>query len=214
MFIEIQALTPHLQRLSLVPMAAPTTSKAKIPKCYISVSLPCTMAGETTFSLGSQKANFQVTKVLFSIYHLDKACSSFCFSIWKQDNPTSSGIRSSISPAGEISWTLSYLLFSTCPNPIIIISASSAFKTPSPVYLHEDGLPLFRVSHLSVGFPDGSVVKNLPANAVASAAMGSIPGSGRSSGGGHGNSLQYSCLENPTDRGAWWSKGLQRVRHD
>ena len=33
--------------------------------------------------------------------------------------------------------------------------------------------------------------------------MGSIPGSGRSPGGGHGNSLQYSYLENPTDRGAW-----------
>ena len=33
--------------------------------------------------------------------------------------------------------------------------------------------------------------------------MGSIPGSGRSLGGGHGNPLQYSCLENPMDRGAW-----------
>ena len=33
---------------------------------------------------------------------------------------------------------------------------------------------------------------------------GLIPGSGRSPGGGHGNPLQYSCLENPTDRGAWW----------
>ena len=33
---------------------------------------------------------------------------------------------------------------------------------------------------------------------------GSIPGSGRSPGGGHGNPLQYSCLENPMDRGAWW----------
>ena len=33
--------------------------------------------------------------------------------------------------------------------------------------------------------------------------MGSIPESGRSPGGGHGNPLQYSCLENPTDRGAW-----------
>ena len=33
--------------------------------------------------------------------------------------------------------------------------------------------------------------------------MGSIPGSGRSPGGGHGNPLQYSCLENPMDRGAW-----------
>ena len=94
-----------------------------------------------------------MTKVLFSIYHLDKACSSFCFSIWKQDNPTSSGIKSYISPVGEISWTLSYLLFSTCPNPIIIVSASSAFKTPSPVYLYEDGLPLFRVSPPFNGLP-------------------------------------------------------------
>ena len=34
---------------------------------------------------------------------------------------------------------------------------------------------------------------------------GSIPGSGRSPGGGHGNPLQYSCLENPMDRGAWWA---------
>ena len=34
--------------------------------------------------------------------------------------------------------------------------------------------------------------------------MGSIPGWGRSAGGGHGNPLQYSCLENPMDRGAWW----------
>ena len=35
--------------------------------------------------------------------------------------------------------------------------------------------------------------------------MGSIPGSGRCPGGGHGNPLQYSCLENPMDRGAWWA---------
>ena len=45
--------------------------------------------------------------------------------------------------------------------------------------------------------------------------MGSIPGSGRSNGGGHGNPLQYSCLENPMDRGAWQaiqSRGLQRVK--
>ena len=53
-----------------------------------------------------------------------------------------------------------------------------------------------------MGFPDGSVVKNLPANA---ADMGLIPGLGRSPGGGNGNPLQYSCLENPMDRGAWWA---------
>ena len=51
----------------------------------------------------------------------------------------------------------------------------------------------------SWGFPGGSVVKNPPANAEDA---GSIHGSGRSPGGGNGKSLQYSCLENPMDRGA------------
>ena len=50
------------------------------------------------------------------------------------------------------------------------------------------------------GFPGGSVVKNLPANAEE---VGLSPGSGRSPGGGNGNPLQYSCLDNPMDRGAW-----------
>ena len=50
------------------------------------------------------------------------------------------------------------------------------------------------------GLPSGgSVVKNPPAR------QETIPGLGRSPGGGHGNPLQYSCLENPMDRGAWWS---------
>ena len=44
-------------------------------------------------------------------------------------------------------------------------------------------------------------VKNLPANAGDLREVGSIPGSGRSPGGGHGNPFQYSCLENPVDRG-------------
>ena len=47
------------------------------------------------------------------------------------------------------------------------------------------------------------MVKNLPANARDVRNMGSIPGSGRSPGGGHGNPLQYFYLENPMDRGAW-----------
>ena len=49
------------------------------------------------------------------------------------------------------------------------------------------------------------VVRNLPANAEDVRDAGSILGSGRSPGGGHGNPLQYSCLENPMDRGAWWA---------
>ena len=48
----------------------------------------------------------------------------------------------------------------------------------------------------------GSVVKNLPANAED---VGSIPGLGRSPGGEHGNPLQYFCLKNSMDRGAWWA---------
>ena len=49
------------------------------------------------------------------------------------------------------------------------------------------------------------VVKKLPANAENIIHVGSIPGWGRYPGGGHGNPLQYSYLENPMDRGAWWA---------
>ena len=54
------------------------------------------------------------------------------------------------------------------------------------------------------GFPGGTVMKNPPANAGDVRDVSSIPGSGRSPGGGDGNPLQYSCLENFMDRGAWW----------
>ena len=53
-----------------------------------------------------------------------------------------------------------------------------------------------------MGFPGGSMVKNLPANA---GGAGSRPRSRRSSGAGNGNPLQYSCLGNSMDRGAWWA---------
>ena len=52
------------------------------------------------------------------------------------------------------------------------------------------------------GFPGGVVVKNPPANAGDARDVGLIPGSGRSPGGGNGNLLQYSCLQNSIDRGA------------
>ena len=54
-----------------------------------------------------------------------------------------------------------------------------------------------------MGFPGGSVVKNPPANAKDTGDMSSIPGLGRSPGGGNGNTLQYSCLEDPKDGRAW-----------
>ena len=54
-------------------------------------------------------------------------------------------------------------------------------------------------------FPGGSVVKNPPANAADTGDMGWIPGLGRYPRRGNGNPLQCSCLQNPTDRGAWWT---------
>ena len=54
------------------------------------------------------------------------------------------------------------------------------------------------------------VVKNLPASAGDKRDIDSIPGLGRSPGGGHGNPLQYSCLESPMNRGAWRAT-VQRV---
>ena len=56
------------------------------------------------------------------------------------------------------------------------------------------------LSNYNWGFPGGSVVKNLPANAEGAS---STPGLGRFPGEGNSNPLQYSCLENPIDRGTW-----------
>ena len=60
------------------------------------------------------------------------------------------------------------------------------------------------------------VIKDLPANAEDVRGVGSIPGMGRSPGGGHGNPVQYSCQENPSteESGKLQSIGLQRVGHD
>ena len=73
--------------------------------------------------------------------------------------------------------------------------------------MHEMSLVIEQISNHSQiplindqGFPGGSGAKNLPANAGDS---GSIPGSGRFPGEGNSYKFQYSCLENPMDRGAW-----------
>ena len=58
------------------------------------------------------------------------------------------------------------------------------------------------ISKFRTGFPGGSAVKNLPANA---GDTGLIPGLGRSPGEENGNPLQYSCLGNPTNRVTWWA---------
>ena len=75
-------------------------------------------------------------------------------------------------------------------------------------------LPLVIMTMITKDFPGGSDGK---ASVYNVRDLGSIPGLGRFPGEGNGNPLQYSCLENPLDRGAWCkllSMGLQRVGHD
>ena len=72
---------------------------------------------------------------------------------------------------------------------------------------------LYVCVYIYIGFPKGSVNKESACNA---GDLGLIPGSGRSSGGGNGNPLQFSCLKIPwrEEPGGLQSKGLERVRHD
>ena len=58
---------------------------------------------------------------------------------------------------------------------------------------------------MCLGFPGGSVGKESACNVGDTGDVGSVLGLGRSPRGGHGNPLQYSCLENPMDRGTWWA---------
>ena len=82
------------------------------------------------------------------------------------------------------------------------------FRPLSSLFLNVPALHLIRlylvvVIDRSPGFPGGTVLKNPPAHVGDTGDVGFIPGSERSPGGGHGNPLQYSCLENPMNRGAW-----------
>ena len=102
----------------------------------------------------------------------------------------------------------------------------SGLPCPLPGDLPNPGLPHFRYFLSSLEIFDVStwilVFKCFPGGAEVKASgcnvgdLDSIPGSGRSHGEGNGNPLQSSCLENPMDRGAWWTTvhGLQRVGHD
>ena len=72
------------------------------------------------------------------------------------------------------------------------------YKVLSEILFFENLL----VNAVEMGFPGGLVVKNPPASA---GDAGSMPGSGRSHGGGHGDPLQCPCLKNPMNRGAWWA---------
>ena len=72
---------------------------------------------------------------------------------------------------------------------------AGGFFTAEPL-----GKPVHIITHIYLGIPGGSADKESACNA---GDLGSIPGSGRSPGGGRGNPLQYCCLENPTYKGAW-----------
>ena len=86
---------------------------------------------------------------------------------------------------------------------------SLADLRPLPVYLPT-------CTRACVGLPRGSVVKNLPAKVGDAGDVDLIPGLGRFPEGGNGDPLQYSCLENSMDRGAWWAiaQGVARVGYD
>ena len=106
--------------------------------------------------------------------------------------------------AGTLLWKTSLACRVKYRRPVLSHEASLS----DPFYLHQS-------------FPCDSVVKNLPANAGAAGDVDSLPWLGRSPGKGNGNPLQYSCLENPMDRGAWWAivhkshtEGSQKVGHD
>ena len=84
-------------------------------------------------------------------------------------------------------------LFSICVSPPFLRSVSFS------------SLIFILILQVLWGFTGGSVAKNLLANAGDPGDMVSVPGLGRSSGGGNNNQLHYSCLENPMDREAWWA---------
>ena len=90
----------------------------------------------------------------------------------------------------------------TCNQQLFIhLSIDGHLGWFNPLAVANDAAMNVCVHVLVWGFPGGSVAKNLPAMQVLQEMWYSIPGSGRCPGGGHGIPLQYSCLENPMDRG-------------
>ena len=91
--------------------------------------------------------------------------------------------------------------------PQVYMCSPSWILLPPPSPYHPSGSFTFfiTVSGWVVGFPGGASDKEPSANAGDARDVDSIPGWGRSPGGGLGHPVQYSCLENPMDRGAWWA---------
>ena len=113
--------------------------------------------------------------------------------------------RTRLSDWTKLNWALASLyLYSQCGISFRQHEGRPCFFIPSVLYLNNlDHLHLiWLLLWLCLGFPGGSEVK---ASACNAGDMGLIPGLGRSPGEGNGNPLQYSCLENPMDRGVWWA---------
>ena len=109
---------------------------------------------------------------------------------------------------------LKFWFFSWC---ILILKASTSLSTQASRTVDStvQHIPN-RLTKYAWDSQVAVVLKNPPVNAEDARDLGSIPGSGRSPEGGNGKPLQYSCLEKPIDRGAWWATvhRSQRVRHD
>ena len=96
------------------------------------------------------------------------------------------------------------------PQDLLVLSP----KSDHHISPHGERLTLKKLKKfffIQVGFPGGSDGKESACN---TGDPGSIPESGRSPREGNGYPLQYSCLENSLDRGAWWAMGSQRIGHD
>ena len=99
-----------------------------------------------------------------------------------------------------------YDIMSTCKNITFLHTGNIQSETKTKViipFIIASKVTLYKSNNSS--FPGGALVKNLSANSRDLRDVGLIPGSGRSLGEWHGNSLQYSCLENPVNKGAWWA---------
>ena len=86
----------------------------------------------------------------------------------------------------------------------IVIQEESGGARAAFIPLKAEDLDTWVIQIMTGDFPGSPVVKNLPAKAGDTGDVDSVPGSGRSLGGGNGNPLQYSCMEYSMDRGAWW----------
>ena len=124
-------------------------------------------------------------------------------------NPSSQGVLH-LTPC-HAQKVLPHLSTDSVPFAELIINSSltTGFFLPTswmafPIFFLPD-LTLANLYSQVWGFPGVSVVKSPPTNAGDPRDSGSIPGSGRSLGGGNGNPLQYSCLEQSMDKGAWWA---------